>query len=94
MKKDYHNNIECSSGKHVYTSEASAYRALNKYSEIKRVYNCDICGYWHTTSMGIGLAVDLGIIKPPKKQKPPTKKQIKKKLKELIKKVNRNDKRN
>lgn len=91
MKKDYYNIEQCKSGKYVYTSEASATRAMNRYSDIKRVYRCDICNNWHLTSMSIGLAVDLGVIDPPKKIKPPSKKQIKEKLKRLIKKVNKDE---
>lgn len=39
--------------KHIYSSEACATRAMIKYDDIKRVYKCDYCNKWHTTSMDI-----------------------------------------
>lgn len=37
-------------GKFIYSSEAKAMRALNRYDDIKRVYFCSSCEGFHTTS--------------------------------------------
>ena len=71
--------------KHCYPSESAATRAMNKYPDIKRVYMCSE-GNWHTTSMGIGLAIQEGIVAPEKKQEP-TKEQLEERLEYLRKKV-------
>ncbi len=52
-------------GKHVY-SEAAAQRAMNRYSDIKRIYKCTSCedhqGFkgWHTTHMSESDMGELG----------------------------------
>lgn len=47
-----HNPKYCeeSGGKYIFSSEAKAFRSLNKYEDIKRVYHCPFCDEWHTTS--------------------------------------------
>ena len=37
-------------GKYIYSSEAKATRAMNRYDEIQRVYFCTSCNSFHTTS--------------------------------------------
>lgn len=77
-------------GKFCYSSEASATRALNKYSNIKRTYKCDSCNKWHTTSMGMGLALKEGIVtrKPKKSKKGYPASKIQNRLDFLNKKIN------
>lgn len=55
--------------KYRYSSEAKANRAMNKYKDIRRVYYCNSCDGFHTTSMGIGLSIEHGVIEKPKKKK-------------------------
>lgn len=55
--------------KFIYSSEAKAIRAMNRYPDIKRVYYCGHCDGYHTTSMGTGLAIQEGIISKPEKLK-------------------------
>ena len=41
----------CGCNKYCYSSEASAQRALDKYSDLLRIYKCpEDNTYWHTTS--------------------------------------------
>lgn len=37
-------------GKYIYSSEAKATRAVEKYDDIVRCYYCHNCGGFHTTS--------------------------------------------
>lgn len=37
--------------KFCYSSEAKAVKAINKYDDIKRVYYCEDCDNWHSTSI-------------------------------------------
>lgn len=69
--------------KYCYSSEAKAQRAKNRYEDIKRVYLCPDCGYWHTTSLSMGLSISTGIIAKPKKKKEYTSEEIAKRLEEL-----------
>ena len=39
--------------KYIYSSEAKAYRAMNTYEDIQRVYFCSYCEGFHTTSKTI-----------------------------------------
>ena len=39
--------------KYIYSSEAKAVRAVNKYDEIQRAYFCEHCEGFHTTSQTI-----------------------------------------
>jgi len=60
-------NEHCShNGKYIYCSEEKARRALERYDDIKRVYECPECKGWHTTSIDSKTAVRRGIIKKPK----------------------------
>lgn len=36
-----------------FSSEAKAYRSLNKYEDIKRVYYCEFCDGFHLTSKSL-----------------------------------------
>lgn len=69
--------------KFCYSSEAKANRAKNRYEDIRRVYHCEHCGNWHTTSMGTGLAVQEGIIKKTKPKKEVTPDQIQARIDQL-----------
>lgn len=51
-------------GKYCYSSEAKATRAKNRYDDINRVYFCESCESFHTTKIGINLAIQEGIIEP------------------------------
>lgn len=74
--------------KYIYSSEAKATRALNRYEDIKRVYFCEYCKGFHTTSMSENAAIMEGIIKEKPSLKI-SKKDIKLKIKELESKLNR-----
>ena len=69
--------------KYCYSSEAKATRAMNRYDDIKRVYLCEHCNSWHTTSMSYKEALREGVIEPKSNKKPPSKKKIQKKLEYL-----------
>lgn len=69
-------------GKFCYSSQAKAVRAKNRYEDINRVYRCDSCNSWHTTKMGIGLAVQADLI-PAIREKKPEPSEIEKRLEEL-----------
>lgn len=77
-------------GKYCYSSEAKATRALNRYEEIQRVYLCPECEKWHTTSMGVGLALIEGLIEPPD-TKVFTIKNVKKRMKKLKRKIKKDE---
>lgn len=49
-------------GKFCYSSEAKAIRAVNKHYNLRRVYFCEHCDSYHTTKIGVGLALREGII--------------------------------
>jgi len=89
------NNHFCkATNKYIYSSEAKANRALNRYSDIKRVYMCESCeteeGFngWHTTSLEEEDMEDrnLDYFKREFKEVKPS--VIRKKLNKLIKKQN------
>ena len=73
-----------SGGKYIFSSEAKATRSLNKYEEIKRVYNCPFCNSWHTTSQPANK-----VEKPPKD----ISKDIKDRLEYLKDKLNEDERR-
>lgn len=73
-------------GKFIYTSEAKATRAMNRYADIRRTYFCIKCNGWHTTKMGVGLAVIKNVMKPPRKKEVPMDK-IKRRLEKLKGKI-------
>ena len=80
------NDVRCSeTGKHCYTSQAQATRAINKYDNIRRVYHCNHCKQWHATKIGTNLAIREKIIKPTKR-KTVSADAIRKRLDELTKK--------
>jgi len=76
-------------GKFIYTSEAKATRAMNRYDDIRRTYFCDKCSGWHTTKMGVGLAVKKNLIKAPKKEDI-NMDRVKKRLEKLNRKIEKN----
>ena len=43
-----------------FSSEAKAYRSLNKYEDIKRVYYCEFCDGFHLTSETIEQTLEFG----------------------------------
>ena len=43
-----------------FSSEAKAYRSLNKYEDIKRVYYCEFCDGFHLTSETIEQTLEYG----------------------------------
>lgn len=69
-------------GKHSYSSQSAATRAINKYADIKRAYKCVSCNGWHTTKIGIGLAIRENLIDPIKNKGVSTE-EIKNRLKVL-----------
>lgn len=74
--------------KFIYTSEAQARRAVNKYDEIRRYYKCENCEGYHTTSDGVARAIKKGFltqeqVDAKKGYKHLTPKQIEERLKEL-----------
>ena len=76
-------------GKYSYSSEAKAIRALNRYEEIQRVYKCDSCNEWHTTSIGKIKAIEMGLIRKKRKTgKVPSEDKIQQRLNELKNKEN------
>lgn len=84
------NNVEyCKkTGKYIYSSEAKASRAMNRYSDIRRYYFCDSCEGFHTTKVGIPLAIMSGIINAPKPIKYVTPEQIQNKIDQLKNSIN------
>ena len=72
-----------STGKYCYSSQAKAIRAKNKYEDIRRTYFCNECDSWHTTSMGTGLALKMGIIKKQKRKRKLKMSDIQKRLNHL-----------
>jgi hypothetical protein len=72
-------------GKYCYSSEAKAERAKRRYDDINRVYHCDSCDCWHTTKMGVGLAVQANLI-PAIKERRPGPDEVEARLIELKKK--------
>lgn len=83
----------CITGKHIYESEAAATRALNKYSDIKRIYKCPQCTTlegqfgWHTSSMSYQEVKNSGIEPWGRKKFKITKEKIKKRMQELKRKI-------
>lgn len=43
-----------------FSSEAKAYRSLNKYEDIKRVYYCEFCDGFHLTSKSLEETLEYG----------------------------------
>lgn len=43
-----------------FSSEAKAYRSLNKYEDIKRVYYCSACDGFHLTSKSLEETLEYG----------------------------------
>ena len=43
-----------------FSSEAKAYRSLNKYEDIKRVYYCEFCDGFHLTSQSLEQILEYG----------------------------------
>lgn len=43
-----------------FSSEAKAYRSLNKYEDIKRVYYCEFCEGFHLTSQSLEQRLEHG----------------------------------
>lgn len=43
-----------------FSSEAKAYRSLNKYEDIKRVYYCEFCEGFHLTSQSLEQRLEYG----------------------------------
>lgn len=80
MRKEVKTCKNCG-GKHIYSSEASATRAMNKYPDIKRVYLCEH-GHWHTSSWTKEMAEEAGF-EENNNIRPPTAEDIEKRLKEL-----------
>ena len=72
--------------KYCYTSEAKAQRSLNAYEQIKRVYHCDHCDYWHTTKISGGKAFELGIIEAEERRSI-SPKRIRKEIRKLKNKL-------
>ncbi len=51
MKKRIESIEHCEkTKKYCYSSESKAFKAVIKYTEIKRCYYCYHCESWHTTS--------------------------------------------
>lgn len=43
-----------------FSSEAKAYRSLNKYDDIKRVYYCEFCDGFHLSSQSLEKVLQYG----------------------------------
>jgi hypothetical protein len=80
-----------STGKVVYPSESSATRALNKYSDIQRIYPCEHCETpdgnrgWHTTHLSEFEMEEAGLEYHKRDLKPIGKKKVRKELNKLLK---------
>lgn len=85
MKKQSHHCKE--TGKYCYSSEAKATRAMNKYDEIRRVYFCESCSSFHTTKIGVGLALEKGIIEEPPVKREISSEEIQMRINKLKKKI-------
>lgn len=77
-------------GKYCYSSEAKATRAMNKYKDIRRIYFCEHCNNFHTTSIGRSLAIKEGIIEDNPKVEV-SKEDIKKEIKRLKEKISKSN---
>jgi hypothetical protein len=69
--------------KYSYSSEAKATRALTRYDEIKRIYFCEHCEGYHSTSMDEETSESFGYLE----QKPEiTSEDVEKRLQALLNK--------
>jgi len=71
--------------KYCYSSQSKAYRAKNRYDDIKRIYYCNSCSCWHTTSLKTHEVIRLGVIKQPQKKDKVNIGDIQKRLEDLNK---------
>lgn len=75
-------------GKFCYSSEAKAIRAVNKHYNLRRVYFCEHCDSYHTTKIGVSLALREGIIEKVDHSKIVSMDEIEIRLNELMRKEN------
>lgn len=82
-------------GKFCYSSEAKAVRAVNKHYNLRRVYYCEHCESYHTTKIGVSLALREGIIEEADVRKTVSPEDIQKRMEKLIEREEkRNDSKN
>ena len=69
----------------IYSSEAKAMKFVNRYEDIKRVYYCEHCDGYHTTSKTLGQVISYGVLSKEEVNEPGniSMEMLAKRLKEL-----------
>lgn len=67
-----------------FSSEAKAYRSLNKYEDIKRVYYCEFCDGFHLSSQTVEQVLEYGELSIEEENK-----LLREKINKITEKINR-----